>query len=103
MPQLKDLPEEQISRGITCSYIVVSTRLLITGKTSVILHQRNIKQSAISDHLLQYNCVINFDDFDILPANPNTVITAKGEFINKTCPIYLKQYNLKSFPLDTFD
>ena len=27
---------------------------------------KNAKQSAISDHLLKYNCVINFDNFSIL-------------------------------------
>lgn len=44
--------------------------------------------------------MINFDDFDLLPADPNTVITTKGDFINRTCPTYLKQLsNLESFPL----
>ena len=33
----------------------------ITGKLL-----KNVKQSAISDHLLQCNCAINFDDFSIL-------------------------------------
>ena len=37
-----------------------------TGK-----HLKNVKQSAISDHLLQYNCMINFDNFDILAAESN--------------------------------
>ena len=27
---------------------------------------KNIKDSAVSDHLLQCNCTIDFDDFDIL-------------------------------------
>ena len=27
---------------------------------------RNTKDSAVSDHLLQYNCTIDFDHFDIL-------------------------------------
>ena len=30
---------------------------------------KNVKQSAISDHLLQCNCLINFVDFDILAAD----------------------------------
>ena len=32
---------------------------------------KNVKQSSISDHLLQRNCTINFDDFDILAADSN--------------------------------
>ena len=35
----------------------------LTGK-----RLKNVKQSAISDHLLQCNCMINFDNFDILAA-----------------------------------
>ena len=38
----------------------------LTGK-----RHKNVKQSAISDHLLQCNCTINFDDFDILVADSN--------------------------------
>ena len=38
----------------------------LTGK-----HLKNIKQSAMSDHLLQCNCMINFDNFDVLPAESN--------------------------------
>ena len=33
----------------------------LTGKRS-----KNIKYSAFSDHLLQYNCTIDFDHFEIL-------------------------------------
>ena len=32
---------------------------------------KNVSQSAISDHLLQHNCAINFDDFRILAADSN--------------------------------
>ena len=38
----------------------------LTGK-----RLKNVKQSAISDHLFQYNCTINFDNFDILAAESN--------------------------------
>ena len=38
----------------------------LTGK-----RLKNAMQSAISDHLLQCNCTINFDDFDILAAESN--------------------------------
>ena len=29
------------------------------------------KQSAVSDHILEYNCSIDFDHFDILACNTN--------------------------------
>ena len=32
---------------------------------------KNVKQSAIPDHLLQCNCTINFDDFSILATDCN--------------------------------
>ena len=32
---------------------------------------KNVKQSAVSDHLLQCDCSINFDDFDILASEAN--------------------------------
>ena len=32
---------------------------------------KNIKQSAVSDHLLQCDCSINFDNFDILASETN--------------------------------
>ena len=38
----------------------------LTGK-----HLRNIKKSAIYDHLLQCNCAINFDGFSILAMDSN--------------------------------
>ena len=34
-------------------------------------HLENVKQSAISDHLLQCNCAINFDYFNILAKDCN--------------------------------
>ena len=34
-------------------------------------HFKNVKQSAISDHLLQCNYMINFANFDILAADFN--------------------------------
>ena len=38
----------------------------LTGK-----RLKNVKQSGISDHLLQCNCTVNFDNFDILAAEYN--------------------------------
>ena len=40
---------------------------------------KTVKQSAISDHLLQCNCTINFDNFDILAAESNKSKLPLGE------------------------
>ena len=32
---------------------------------------KNVKQLAVSDHLLECNCSINFDHFDILATDAN--------------------------------
>ena len=38
----------------------------LTGK-----HVKNVKKSAVSDHLFQCNCTIDFDHFDILASDTN--------------------------------
>ena len=60
--------------------------ILLTGK-----HLKNIELSAISDHLLQCNCTINFDDFSILAADCNKFKFLLREFVNKTWQTYFKQ------------
>ena len=34
---------------------------------------KKVKQCTVSDHLLQCNCAINFDDFDMLVADSNNI------------------------------
>ena len=51
---------------------------------------KNVMQPTISDHLLQCNCTINFDDFDIL----SLLIKRDKAILNRT---------IKSFPLELFD
>ena len=60
-----------------------------------------VKQSAVSDDLLEYNCSIDFDHFDILASNAtkfrllskkvNSLIKRDQSHLNKT---------VKSFPLN---
>ena len=33
---------------------------------------KNVKESAVSDHLLQCNCAIDFDHFDVLASDTNS-------------------------------
>ena len=64
---------------------------------------KSIKQSAISDHLLQCNCTINFDNFDILAAESNKFkfLLREGLLIKRDKPILNR--TIKSFSLELFD
>ena len=56
----------------------------LTGK-----RLKNVKHSASSDYLLQSNCTIDFDHFDILATD-----VSKFNLLNRTS---------NSFPLELFD
>ena len=62
-----------------------------------------VKQSAVSDHLLECNCLIDFDHFDILASDANRFrLLIKESLLIKR---YQPQLNktIKSFPLKLFD
>ena len=70
----------------------------LTGK-----RLKNVKQSAISDHLLQCNCTINFDHFDILAAESNKFkLLLRESLLIKRDKLILNR-TIKSFPLELFD
>ena len=62
---------------------------------------KNVKQSAISDHLLQCNCTINFDNSDILAAESNKLFLRESLLIKRDKPILNR--TIKPFPLELFD
>ena len=64
---------------------------------------KTLKQSAISDHLLQCNCAINFDDFSILATDYNKfkLLLRESLLIKRDKPILNR--TIKSFPLELFD
>ena len=70
----------------------------LTGK-----RLKNVNQSAISDHLLQCNCTINFDHFDILAAESNKfkLLLRDSGLTKRDKPILNRA--IKSFPLELFD
>ena len=70
----------------------------ITGKRI-----KNAKESAISDHLLQCDSPITFDDFDILASNSNKfkLLIKESLLIKRDKPVLNR--TTKSFPLDLFD
>ena len=62
-----------------------------------------VKQSAVSDHLLECNCSIDFDHFDILVSDANKfrLLIKESLLIKRDQPQFNK--TIKSFPLKLFD
>ena len=62
-----------------------------------------VKQSAVSDHLLECNCSIDFDHFDILASDANKfrLLIKESLLIKRDQPQLNK--TIKSFPLKLFD
>ena len=59
----------------------------LTGK-----RLKNVKQSAVSDHLLECNCSIDFDHFDILASYGNKfrILTKESLLIKRDQPSQTK-------------
>ena len=64
---------------------------------------KNAKQLAVSDHLLQCDCSINFDDFDILASETNNfrLLIKESLLIIRDKPVLNRTTTL--FPLKLFD
>ena len=61
-----------------------------------------VKQSAISDRLLECNYTVNFDDFDILTEDSNKFILVPRESLLMKPDRQILNRMIKSFPLDLF-
>ena len=70
----------------------------LTGK-----HFKSVKQSAISDHLLECNCSVGFGHFDILASDANKfrLLIKESLLIKRDWPQLSK--TIKSFPLKLFN
>ena len=70
----------------------------LTGK-----HVKNVKESAVSDDLLQCGCTVAFDHFDILVSNTNIfrLLTKESLLIKRDKPVLNRI--VKSFSLKLFD
>ena len=70
----------------------------LTGK-----RVKNVKQSAVSDHLLECNCAISFDHFDTLAADVSKfkLLIKESLLIQRDKPILNR--TSQSFPLELFD
>ena len=62
-----------------------------------------MKESAISDHCLQCDCIISFDNFDALASDTNNfrLLIKESLLIKRDKPILNR--TMKSFPLKLFD
>ena len=65
--------------------------------------QRNEKESAVSDNCLQCDCIISFDNFDVLASDTNNfrLLIKESLLIKRDKPILNR--TIKSFPLKLFD
>ena len=63
----------------------------------------NVKESAVSDHLLQCHCTIDFDHFDILAFDTNNfrLLIKESLLINRDKTVLNR--TIKSFPLKLFE
>ena len=62
-----------------------------------------MKESAVSDHRLQRDCTVSFDDFDVLASDTNNfrLLIKESLLIKRDQPILNR--TIKSFPLELFD
>ena len=74
----------------------------LTGK-----RLKSVKESAVSDHLLECNCSMDFDHFDVLASDANKcrllikeslLIRRDQPQLNKTIKNYLTETFLDRFP-----
>ena len=117
--RFKDSIEKKIHSGIIYRYTCSNGKVTYYGKSFRQFYTRAaehmgiskltgkrlkiVMQSAISDHLLQCNCTINFDDFDILATESNKfkLLVRESLLIKRDKPILNR--TIKSFPLELFD
>ena len=67
------------------------------------MYFKSVKHSAVSDHLLECNCSLDFDHFDILVSDANKFrLFIKESLLIKPDRPQLNK-TIKSFPLKLFD
>ena len=64
---------------------------------------KKVKQPAISDHLLQCKCAVNFDDFNILVTDSNKfkLLLRESLLIKHDKPVL--NWTIRSIPSEFFD
>ena len=115
----KDVIPNKLCSGIVFSFKCNSCNAIYYGKTKRHFYVRaaehmgishltnkrlkNVKQSAISDHVLTCDCNINFNNFTILSKDSNNInlLIKESLLISRDKPILNKI--VKSFPLELFE
>ena len=115
----KDTLDKKIRSDLVCRYTCSNCNVTYYGKTyrhfftGAAEHMgipnltekrvENVKQSAVSDHLLQCNCSINFGDFDILASETNNfrLLIKESLLVMRDKPVLNR--TTTSFPLKLFD
>ena len=115
----KDVIPNKLCSGIVFSFKCNSCNAIYYGKTKRHFYVRaaehmgishltnkrlkNVKQSAISDHVLTCDCNINFNNFTILSKDSNNInlLIKESLLISRDKPILNK--TVKSFPLELFE
>ena len=115
----KDFLQKKICSDIVYRYMCSNCKVTYYGKTYRHFFTRAaehmgisnltgkrlkcVKQSAVSDHLLECNCSIDFDHFDILASDTNRFrLLVKESLLSKRDQPQLNK-TIKSFPLKLFD
>ena len=115
----KDSLQKKNCFDIVCRYMCSNCKVTYYGKTYRHFFTRAaehmgisnltgkrlkcVKQSAVSDHLLECNCSIDFDHFDILASDANRFrLLIKESLSIKRDQLQLNK-TIKSFPLRVFD
>ena len=117
--QFKDPLEKKIRSGIIYRYTCSNCKVTYYGKTFRHFYTRaaehvgisnltgkrlkNVKRSAVSDHLLQCNWAINFDDFSILATGFNKFKLLLRESLLMKRDKTILNRTIESFPLELFD
>ena len=85
------------------NHLIWIVRCYRVKQSAVSNNQTISKQSAVSDHLLEYNCSIDFDHFDILASDANKfrLLIKESLLLERDQPQLNK--TIKSFPLKRFD
>ena len=115
----KDSLKKEIHSDIIYRYTFSNCKFTYYGKTYRLFFTRaakltgisnltrkcikSVKQSAVSDHLLECNCSIDFDHFDVLTSHANKFrLLIKASLLIKFDQLQLNK-TIKSFQLKLFD
>ena len=64
---------------------------------------KNMKESAVSEHRLQCDCIISFEDFDVLASDTNNYKLLITESLLIKQDKLILNHTIKSFPQKLFD